>query len=410
MSIHTQPVAVIALCLAAGSVAAGSLASDLERALESSELDLGFRYRYESVDQDAFANDADANTLRTRLTVAPKVREDWGFLIEVDDVRRIGGPNYDDTRNGQTDRPQVLDPRGTDLNQMLVSYTGVDDLALVAGRQRIQRLNDRFIGNVGWRQNEQTYDAVSAAYAFNGRLSAFYSHVFQVNRIVGPDAGTPPEDLSSSSNLLDLQYVAGPGLTATGYAYLLDFEDADVLSNATYGLRLNGAQPLTGDLKLSWTGEYAWQQDHGDNPVDYEADYYLVEAGIGNAKATVKAGLEVLEGGRVAGEGFRTPLATLHAFQGWADKFATVSTNGSLAGIEDFYVSVLANAAPFQLTLTYHDFDAESGGGSLGREADIAAGRNIGEHYAVLLKLARYSADNFADDTTKLWLMLTAQF
>lgn len=54
----------------------------------------------------------------------------------------------------------MADPECTEANQAylqmkLGTFTGI------AGRQRVILDNARFIGNVGWRQNEQTYDAVT---------------------------------------------------------------------------------------------------------------------------------------------------------------------------------------------------------------------------------------------------------
>jgi hypothetical protein len=157
----------------------------IAKAIEDGTIKLGFRYRYEFVDQDSFDDDAHANTLRTRLTFAPQVTDDWGFLLEFDDVRRIGSASFNDTRNGKTDRPTVADPKGTDLNQMAIRYAGWENATILLGRQRINRTNQRFIGGVGWRQNEQTYDSLSLGYQFNSKLNGYYAYVAQVNRIFG---------------------------------------------------------------------------------------------------------------------------------------------------------------------------------------------------------------------------------
>ena len=56
-----------------------------------------------------------------------------------------------------------------------------------------------------------------------------------------------------------------------------------------------------------------------------------------------KAGYEVLEGAPTGGLAFVTPLATLHKFQGWADKFLATPASG----IEDAYIAVFGNALGF---------------------------------------------------------------
>lgn len=394
--------------LAAGGAWAqeAGLTEDIAAAIKESSINLGFRYRFEGVDDDAFTKDAWANTLRTRLTIAPKPISGFGVLLEVDDVRDIGADNFNDTRNGVTDRPTVNDPEGTDLNQALVRYTGLENTEIVVGRQRLERNNQRFVGGVGWRQNEQTFDAAGISYKVNDKLSASYTFVGQVNRIWGPEKGTPPRDLDTNTNLLDVNYAFAPALNLAAYWYQMDFDNADTFSNETFGLRATGGIPVTGDWKFTYAAEYATQSEEGDNPVNYDADYYLAEVGFGQPKLGLKVGLEVLEGDNTAGSAFRTPLATLHAFQGWADKFLTTPD----AGIEDLYVAVTGKALGADLLVRFHDFSAETGSQDWGTEVDVSANWPIGKHYAVLLKGASYDEDDFSTDTNKYWLMLTANF
>lgn len=410
MSIPRIPLLLGLACVATGPVLAAAPGDTLARAVSEAQPSLDFRYRYEFVDQDSFDKDANAQTLRTRLTLSPKLDEAWSLLLEVDDVRRLGSVRFNDTRNGGVAYPQVLDPKGTDLNQMWVRYTGFADLELTAGRQRIQRANDRFVGNVGWRQNEQTYDAFNARWTPIEDFSAHYAYVTQVNRIFGPETGSPAEDLDSNTHLVDVQYALLPQAVISAYAYLMDFRDSDALSNATYGARLTGTQPVAGEWQFAYAAEFARQDDYADNPVDYDANYWLVEAGIAGPLVGLRIGHEVFEGGSGAGSGFRTPLATLHAFQGWADKFTGVTGSGSSAGIEDFYVAFTAKLLGGQWTLVWHDYSAETGSDDLGDEIDVSAAWQVAQRYGVMLKAARYDADTFADDTTKLWLMLTADF
>jgi len=388
------------------------------KAIEDGTINLSFRYRFEFVDDDGFSEDAYANTLKSRLTFAPQLTEDWGVLVEFDDVRQLGADrSYNDTRNGRTNRPAVFDPEGTDLNQALVRYTGFENTALTLGRQRINRGTQRFIGGVGWRQNEQTYDSFSAGYASEGGFKAFYSYVFQVNRIFGPDSGSPPEDLDSDTHLLDASYKFNDLFNLSGYAYLVDL-DTDAFSNWTTGIRADGRTTVGDDVKLSYVAEYAYQEDYENNPVSYDADYYLLQGGVGFSVVDFAVGYEVLGSNNEAGSAFRTPLATLHKFQGWADRFAGVSGSGSYAGlsgsgIEDFYISAAADFLSGRFTLVYHDFEAETGGGSWGEEWDASAAWKFGKHYGLLVKLASYDADDFPAneaDVLKFWAQLTANF
>ncbi len=403
----TALVAIGTAALLAAPVTNGAdLTEDLAAAVAGSTVNLGFRYRFEAVDDDAFAQEAWASTLRSRLTVAPKPLRGFGVLLEVDDVRHVGADNFNDTRNGVTNRPGVTDPKGTDLNQALLRYTGWQDTEVIVGRQRIERANQRFIGGVAWRQNEQTFDAAGLSHRFNKRLTASYAYVGQVNRIQGPDNGTPPADLDSNTHLLDASYAFGTLATVSAYGYLVDLKNSDSLSNETFGLRANGAAEIASGWKLGYTLEYARQSDYGDNPVDYEAGYSLIEAGLSSARVGFKLGYEVLDGDSTAGSAFRTPLATLHAFQGWADKFLTTPD----AGVQDLYFAVTGKALGADLLLRAHDFSAQNGGADWGTELDFSANWPLGKHYAVLLKGASYDADDFSTDTSKYWVMLTANF
>jgi hypothetical protein len=310
-----------------------------------------------------------------------------------------------------TDRPIVTDPKGTDLNQALIKYTGFEDTEIVLGRQRINRINQRFIGGVGWRQNEQTFDSISIAHSFTDRFDAYYSYIAEVRRIFGPDSGVPAAELNSNINLLDASYDFGSKAKLFGYAYLMDFDDADALSNISVGARLTGTFELQESLGFNYAGEFAYQEDYGDNPVAYHANYYLLEASLDWTSVSLKVGYEVLEGGNAPGKAFRTPLATLHIFQGRADEFVVPGTFGTPAdGVRDLYLIATVKALKGRFVLAYHDFGSDINSSALGAELDFEASWSFADHYSVLLGFATYDADTFSFDSQKTWLMLTAAF
>ena len=125
-----------------------------------------------------------------------------------------------------------------------------------------------------------------------------------------------------------------------------------------------------------------------------------------------KGGYEVLGGDDgVGNRAFQTPLATKHAFQGWADVFLTTPADG----IEDAYVGATVPLWGGQLQAWYHDFDAEQGSTSYGDEIDLSYGHPIPAvpGLTALVKYASYDADtavlrgNVANvDTDKLWLQM----
>ncbi|TWC27105.1 hypothetical protein FBY03_1468 [Pseudomonas sp. SJZ079] len=381
------------------------------------------RYRYEHVDQDNALKHANAQTLRTRAGFQSGKWYGLSALIEADNVSRIGDAAYNSTRNGQSDYSVVADPDGSEVNQALLRYDHKYGSA-VLGRQRINLDNQRFVGGVAWRQNEQTYDGAFGQLKPITGLTLTYSYIDNINSIFGPGNGrydnkTNPANIKGHSHLFNAQYVllrdfrGAPQLTMTGYSYLLGLDNIAVsgaaalgsLSSRTNGLRANAA---IGDFSV--VAEYAQQEDYADNPQKLDSDYYLAELGYmfkGDALKGValKAGYEVLGGDDGPGNrAFQTPLATKHAFQGWADIFLTTPA----AGVEDAYVGFTAPLLGGSLQAWYHDFDAEQGNTSYGDEIDLSYGHPIpGVPGLVgLVKYASYDADDFAVDTDKLWLQL----
>jgi len=384
-------------------------------ALTNGEFDLNFRYRYEYVDQDSFDKDANASTLRTRLVYKSADFKNFFLTLNMDDLRPVVADNFNDTRNGKTQYPTVADPKGTDLNLASITFTGLEDGTIVFGRQRIIRNNARFIGNVVWRQNEQTYDSVSIDYAITDKFQAYYAYLDSVKRIFGPDSVPegqtgPAETFHSKSHVIDASYTFTPLFKLFGYAYLLDFKNGENFSNQTLGLRLSGAQTFGDDLNFSYAAEYAKQEDYGDNPNSYDEGYYVVEAGLDWSRFGGKIGYEVLEGSGNAGESFQTPLATLYKFNGLADQFLTTPPGG----LEDLYIQGTLKALGGTFSLVYHDFSVETGGGDYGSEIDFISKWSFWDHYSALLGFGAFDADRSdpqgRSDVTKVWLMLSASF
>jgi hypothetical protein len=398
--------ALTALLLGTTAVDGQEAQPQFAQALRDGSFTLAFRYRYELVEQDGFDLDANASTLRTRLTYNSAAFRDFSLVLEMDDLRPVGADNFNSTRNGKTNRPVVADPKGTDLNQAGIGYTGFTDTEIMFGRQRINHANQRFIGGVAWRQNEQTFDALEIRRSFSDALEARYTYVSNVNRVFGPNSGVPAGDLRSSSHFLDASYDLISAASLTGYGYFLDFDNAAATSSQTVGVRLAGTLGFSERVTMPYVVEYARQGDYADNPISYDADYHLLEAGLNWSSYNVKLGHEVLQGNGMLGQAFTTPLATLHAFQGWADKFVVTPANG----VEDNYMAFTGRISGVNFAAVYHDFSAVSGGASYGDEIDLSAGWSLTNNLSLLLKLASYSSDGFATDTDKFWVMLSGSF
>lgn len=370
------------------------LSPTLVRAVEGTGPTLDLRYRYERVDDDAFTRDADANTLRARLGYRWAISSQWTAFAEGEYVTHLFREDFNSTTNGRSSLPTVADPDATELNQAYLSYADAGVKATV-GRQRLMFDNQRFIGNVGWRQNEQTFDALDASYRLGKSGPTLrYAYLDRVHRVFGDHH--PQGEWKLDAHAINLSQALPLG-TLVGYAYLIDNQDIASGSSATYGLRWSASRPLTPRFTLGWTLEAAHQKDYADNPRQLGADYLFIEPTLNVGEFNARAGYERLEGNGVSA--FQTPLATLHAFNGWADRFLTTPVNG----LEDAYLGVGGKHGAWNWQALWHDFSAERGGSDYGTEFDALLGYAVRSNLNLLLKFADYRSQGFSSDERKLW-------
>lgn len=380
----------------------------LAGAISSGKASVGFRYRLEMVDQDGIVEDANASTARLRLNYKTGSYRKWSAFGEFDYVGEVFLNDYNSLGGSSPNRsqyPVVADPKGPDLNQLYLDYDPNDNTKLRFGRQRILLDNQRFVGGVGWRQNEQTYDGVSFDMKAAGNTEFKYAYITTVRRIFGNDVSSGRHD--TDVHLLNAAVTLTDEWKVTPYYYRIDNDDAAGASTGTFGIRAAGNVDV-GENKLALVAEYANQTDIANNPVNFDADYLHVAANYA-LQDGLSFGLayESLSGDATTpGMSFRTPLATLHAFQGWADKFLATPTEG----VNDLFATVKFKAGKWNLTGVYHDFTAEAGSGDWGTEIDLSAGRSLGNGYGLLLKGAFYNADQWATDTNKFWVMVTGSY
>ena len=175
------------------------------------------RLRYETVDQTGIANDADSVTLRMRsggeLTKGP-----FSFLAEAEATLAIS-EDYNSGVNGKTLFPVVADPQNIELNRIQLQYK-TKPLTVTIGRQRIYLDDQRFVGAVGWRQNEQTFDAVRVEWTGVKNLKADVTYSWSDRTIWGIDGvknGTNQQAISGDNFFGTLAYTTKLG-TLTGFA------------------------------------------------------------------------------------------------------------------------------------------------------------------------------------------------
>ncbi|WP_229359864.1 alginate export family protein [Ferrimonas aestuarii] len=388
--------AALTTALLANSVHAAE-ANSIADAIKNSTVNLDARLRYEMVDQSNALKDADALTLRTRLSLTTATFNGFSGMLEFEDSRDVFEVN--DYNNGLGNKPEystIADPNTTELDQAWLRYERGMFKGTV-GRQVVAIDNQRFVGHVGWRQDRQTFDAVNLALTPMKDLSLNYVYINQRNRIFAED-----RDVDSDDHLINIGYKTPLG-KLTGYAYLLEQDNGVDKGLDTYGIRFAGGSKM-GDTKLNYQLEYATQEEKNG---DFDADYYLAEVGANLAMFSVKLGYEVLgsDGGNY---GFSTPLATLHKFNGWADQFLGTPAEG----LQDLYIGASTKLGMGKFDVIYHDFTADEdvNGDDFGSEIDVSYSMKFAKHYNAGIKYAMYDAGDIKVDTDKLWVWVGASF
>ncbi|MEM8799130.1 MAG: hypothetical protein AAGF15_03525 [Pseudomonadota bacterium] len=365
------------------------------------------RLRYEFADQDSFPNNANALTFRGRFGFETGALHDFKLLAEGDFTRDLGVDDFNSTTNGLITFPVVADPNSERLNRLQLKYEGLPDTVIVGGRQRIKLDDDRFIGNVGFRQNEQTYDAIRVTNTSIENLTLDYSYFWQVNRIFGSES--PIGEGDADTHLIHASYKTPFG-TAIGYAYLIDINDLVGQSNQTFGGRFEGGYDFSEDWGLVYAAEYARQSDFGSAPGEFANNFFRGMAGLRWKQFTIKGATEILAGDGT--QGFITPLATLHKFNGFADLFLVTPAGG----LEDIYGQISYKRAKVPVlgslfaSVWYHSFHSELTGADLGEEVDFVVSAKPFKHVEFRFKYADFFGAPTLPDTRRIFLTVNFSY
>jgi len=357
---------------------------------------LDIRARYEFADIDRF-DPSNAFTLRERLGLKTTAWNGFSALIEgefsqaaVDDFNggAPGASPFDPANS------LIADPQTNELNQGYLQYEGYDMVARI-GRQKIIYDNAAFIGNVGWRQNEQTYDAISLSNKAIAGLTLNYAYLDQINRVFGSDADSPlavttnVQDIAASAHLFNASYSGITGVTLGGYAYIMNFEDLGRWDNNTFGISAKGDL-----LGLTWYGEFAYQDKAGVTAND-EAMYAHLTATKTFGSQSLTVGIENL------GAGFKTPLATVHAFNGFADVTDAARISGAHNGLTDVYVShTIPICWGIKWTNVLHALGDNEISTGYGWEFDSVLAKKFDDHFTAIVKFAQFESDGHSYTAT----------
>ena len=398
------------LAMTASPIASAGVNESIENALKFGQDDAKYgqikfdlRYRFEQDDsKNPGLDKGDASTVRLRLGyLTPEFHGLQGYA-EYETNQDFGANTYNSRRNGKGGYQTIVDPQEHELNQLWLSYKGLADTEIKVGRQRIKLDNDRFIGNVGWRQLEMTYDSVLVT---NKSLANTTVKVGYINQAQTIHSFVQP----MQTPFLNVAYNFEGYGKLTGYSYLIDNNEASASSNQTYGVSFVGKTKVTDDVKAHYRLEYAYQKDYENNPNQYEADYFHIVGGASAFGVTAKVGIEQLDGVG-ASQGFQTPLATGHAFNGWADQFLTTPADG----LRDVYALITGKVHGVKLLGVYHEFSDDTGSMDYGKEWNFLVSKKFGKHYSVLAKYAYFDSNtasgNFRFDTQNFWLQAGVHF
>ena len=372
-------------------------------AIANGELHFSLRYRYEHVDDNRLSGagaplkNSNASTLRTFLGYKTGAFHDLSVTLDLENVTKAGGGDFNDGSNGKTDFATVVDPSGTEVDQAFLSYTGIRDTRLELGRQYITYRKapfHRYIGTILWRQNWQTFDAFTINNQTLPNTRINYAYTWNINRIFGEDAPEPLSHFDSDSHLINIQYSGLSLGNLEVYGYLLDFDNATGFSTQTYGVRFHGKRKLAENIHGLYVAEYAAQSDYAGNTLDIDADYFLGEIGAGFQlgefidSVTLKFSYERLSG-KGGADRFVTISGTNHAFQGWNDRFLVTPGDG----IEDFSFAAVMLIKGASLIAAYHDIGSDNMSYDYGSELNLLLSKTVKKRYTLGLKYAAYDAD-----------------
>ena len=171
---------VIAMAVGIGLNTVGMMsaqAAGFNEAMTNGSFQGSLRPRVESVDQNGKPEKATAATLRGAFQYTTGEWAGLQLKAELETVMGIGTEKYNSSTNGKTQYPVVKDPTGGHFNRLFLFHKGGSYTAGI-GRDEIIYDNSRWVGNVGWRQNHQTFNSAK----IDGKAGAMSYHAAVVNK------------------------------------------------------------------------------------------------------------------------------------------------------------------------------------------------------------------------------------
>ena len=355
------------------------------------------RLRYQSLDQDNLTNNAEALTLGVKAGLEFEHSRNFSALIEFEASEQLID-DFNDTLNGRVDRPVIIDVTSAELNRFQLQTEVIPNTRLTLGRQNFALDNWRFLGDWGFRQNDQTYDALRVETSL-GKARVNLGYFNKVHRHFSNDS--PIGEFSGDSLVLNLSHPAPIGQLSL-FHYALDLETGlpqqliNSLSNQTTGIRWQGRRHWD-QIGIVWDSSYARQSDYANNPNDYSTNYVDLDIGLQLGCFEVSTGLETL--GSDNGVALQTPLGSLHSFQGVTDRFFSTPSEG----LRDYHSSIKfdwGDIGPFERVKTefgFHDFNDADNNRDYGRELNLRLSGKI-KNINLLLEFGDYNSSALPTD------------
>ncbi|MEK6789443.1 MAG: hypothetical protein AABY68_10875 [Pseudomonadota bacterium] len=398
------------LSLAIAEVHADDVFTD---AVKAGKATFQVRPRFEFVDDAGAATADPAKAFIVRTVLGYKLAPIAGITAyaEAEDIRALGDDYHVPVVQAKPAYATVVDPEGTAVNQAWLAGYGFK-----VGKQKVVYNNARFIGDVGFRQDDQTFTAISYEKAkLLSWLDVQASYANKVAMINGQDG-----DISLP--IVNLKARTPLGANVTLFWAGLEGKEAAGLTVPAAGLLANTGKDKSREYRvlkidgkkgkflydLSYGKQSAYADGTAANAPD--AEYRDIQLGYDFGPVLVKIQQETLE------QGFQTPLATLHAFNGWADRFLATPTGG----LVDTNIKLSGKAAGLGLALAVHRFEAESGGKTFGNEIDASVSKTFTPQWSAMVKVAKYNGSDeitapanqvaYSKDVLKAWAQVEYKF
>ena len=347
-------------------------------------------------------------TMRTRLHAKASISDDVSAFVQIQDVRTWGGETPTSAPPSITQTGTSIHSDGLDVHQAYISLKNVLDtgLDLKIGRQEMVFDEARLIGNIGWIQQAQSFDAARADYS-NGDISVTAFFAQTVEKDTHPTLGGTVSGAMFESNFSGLRgtYSLGDnGDRVTPYFYYADNPQragGEILQNLGI-VGLYAVKHIEG-FRVRFDGAY----EFGDVNPTVDKSAFMLTAAVGYDLdvadgANVTLWYDYLSGNDgsdpLSQDNFVTPYATNHAFYGHMDNYL----NNPSQGLHDIalkgWVKVLGG--DLKLSAAAHWFmSAETlagvGVGSdddLGQEIDLAASYPLADHTGLSVGYSHYFA------------------